>query len=428
MDTLPLELLYKILLISDYKEIGRIGKTNNRAWEIGKKREFWRDKIDSVSPDRGTRLFNKSATLSVLKDLYKKIHKFGDVYGLGSNVDGQLGLGHVTAVGTPTKIMGIHDVVQVSCGNSHGGYLTKDGDVYMVGKNGVGQLGTGDNQSYRTPIVLTQFSDGGNILTNVKIKEISCGNSSTAFVTDEGHIYICGNNSTDVTRLGLGPDLSIISIPTRIPGFNNVKQVSCSLHNAAFVTEDGYLYVFGFNRWGQLGNKHKLGKIDVPTLIAEDYRIKQVSCGVSHTAFITNSNNLFVWGTNSGGQLGLGEPDNYYQDDPIKLQKFSHSVKWVSCGSFLTSFITNDEKLYICGIVEGLKSVNIPTQIYSTTAPIIAVSSNYKFVAFGSANDQLHLLGTFQELSTSDISFDMNGEILGISCGYDSIAIIVGKD
>jgi len=75
------------------------------------------------------------------------------------------------------------------------------------------------------------------------------------------------------------------------------------------VTEHGDLYAFGTNRNGQLG----LGTTEnqlLPALLDKVHvfageNVVSVSCGCAHSACVTRSDNLFVWGCNEKGQLGV---------------------------------------------------------------------------------------------------------------------------
>jgi len=75
------------------------------------------------------------------------------------------------------------------------------------------------------------------------------------------------------------------------------------------VTEHGDLYAFGTNRNGQLGlgtteNQLLPALVDKVQAFAGE-EIVSVSCGCAHSAGVTRNDNLFVWGCNEEGQLGL---------------------------------------------------------------------------------------------------------------------------
>jgi alpha-tubulin suppressor-like RCC1 family protein len=100
------------------------------------------------------------------------------LYVMGDNTYGQLGLGANVTTGTRQPILHpfsefqTPDIVQVSCaknGGAHTVVITADGDVYVMGRNDNGQLGLGDtvNRKEPTQIPRTTFSSESGAVTDV---------------------------------------------------------------------------------------------------------------------------------------------------------------------------------------------------------------------------------------------------------------------
>ena len=64
-------------------------------------------------------------------------------------------------------------------------------------------------------------------------------------------------------------------------------------------------YAFGENRSGELGLGHR-DKVTKPQKLIFDEPIKSIICGGWHTICLTLEGNLYSWGDNYHGQLGLG--------------------------------------------------------------------------------------------------------------------------
>jgi alpha-tubulin suppressor-like RCC1 family protein len=96
----------------------------------------------------------------------------------------------------------------------------------------------------------------------VKIVKLSCGGTHTAALSDEGHVYVWGR--CDSGQLGLGEEWIreisdqgrlFVSTPHRVDGFNGEKvvQVACGAFHTAAVTASGAVYIWGKEDYGMLG-------------------------------------------------------------------------------------------------------------------------------------------------------------------------------
>jgi len=65
------------------------------------------------------------------------------------------------------------------------------------------------------------------------------------------------------------------------------------------------IWSFGSNEEGKLGLVSDIKMHVIPTLIPH-FKVKQISVGFSHSAFIDLNGSVWTFGKNSSGQLGLG--------------------------------------------------------------------------------------------------------------------------
>lgn len=120
------------------------------------------------------------------------VTKEGSLYTWGEGTYGELGNGTKSDSLEPTKIM--DDVVQVSLGFLHGSAITKDGNLYLWGDPYKGAIGYGESNNKDTMYPL-------QIMTNIKFSELSLGDSYSSAVTEDGTLYMWGNNED--CRLGV---------------------------------------------------------------------------------------------------------------------------------------------------------------------------------------------------------------------------------
>ncbi len=99
--------------------------------------------------------------------------------------------------------------------------------------------------------------------------------------------------------------------------------VACGDHNTILIDDINQIYVFGYNDVGQLGlgdEEYRSLPEKLSTLPEGVGRIIEVACGEAHTILLDNKNQIYVFGNNMYGQLGLGDENIRYL--PQKLSTF----------------------------------------------------------------------------------------------------------
>ena len=170
------------------------------------------------------------------------------------------------------------------------------------------------------------------------------GECHTISIAENGEVYAFGQNSYG--ELGLGNDEEAVFIPTRITNLPSIYEVSCGCYFTVCVAYDGSLWSFGENYFGQLGIPKEIQKYFYePQLIEDIPPVISVSCGAYHTVFITSDLNLWSCGNNNFGQLCLEHTIN---QSPPQQTSFSNIAKIASGFSF-TLFQNNKGEIFGCG-------------------------------------------------------------------------------
>lgn len=83
----------------------------------------------------------------------------GELYTVGFNMRGQLGLGSTASVPEPTLVEAMmgHRVVDVACSYFHTVIVTSDGRLFACGRNDFGQLGIEDANDQLVPRPVSYF-------------------------------------------------------------------------------------------------------------------------------------------------------------------------------------------------------------------------------------------------------------------------------
>jgi alpha-tubulin suppressor-like RCC1 family protein len=237
----------------------------------------------------------------------------GNLYTLGINHHGLLGIGHKRKRGINLID---NDVSDISTGHSHTIYL-KDQKIYAFGANKYGALGYKHSTVIYSPEWIPGFYD---------VSEIFCGYNITAFFdnwilsdTNYPHLYVCGDNTDFVLANGFedtifGPVNLEIDTYSKIHDKNHLRKdsnnvpskLSFGYHHACAIIHN-QLFVRGSNKNGQLG----LGTTQyLPLLCHIDFFdgqiVEDVICGFN-TTIVKADGIYYGTGNNEYGQLGLGD-------------------------------------------------------------------------------------------------------------------------
>uniref|UniRef100_A0A672LPK0 Probable E3 ubiquitin-protein ligase HERC3 n=1 Tax=Sinocyclocheilus grahami TaxID=75366 RepID=A0A672LPK0_SINGR len=262
----------------------------------------------------------------------------------GSSASGQLGIGASEASVFEPRSCCMFDgrgLKEVACGSHHSLFLLHDGSVYASGSNSCGQLGH-DKGGWRPELV--------GALDAQKIAGVSCGQAHSLVVNEQGQVFAWG--AGEGGQLGLGAAEEAVRVPRLIKKLceHRISQVMCGKQHCIALSKDGQLFVWGENSSGQLG----LGKGEPSTLSPQPLRslcgipLAQISAGGDHSFALSLSGAVFGWGKNSAGQLGLNDEQDRAVPCHIKFLR-SQKVVYISCGEEHTAALTKEGGLFTFG-------------------------------------------------------------------------------
>lgn len=209
------------------------------------------------------------------------------------------------------------------CGPRHSAVITENGQLYTFGSGNWGVLGHGDEKSvpFNEPKLVEYFDKN-----NIKIKKVCLGDFHSIALSDTGDVYTWGFGGDkgflgffrrDPGALGHG-NWKHYFTPKKVSYFseNNikVKSISCGISHSVVLSEDGKVYTFGRGTFGLLGlgnNKdqptpNKVELLDLLQKENSDNEITKIDCADEYTGALTKGGDLYVWGKNNQGQLGIG--------------------------------------------------------------------------------------------------------------------------
>ncbi|XP_064652594.1 RCC1-like G exchanging factor-like protein isoform X3 [Lineus longissimus] len=271
--------------------------------------------------------------------------------GCGINTDSQLGYmqgkhgqGRLDYVISPAeiKLPFVHptttEVRLAAAGRAHSVLVTDKEGAFSLGNNSCGQCG-------RTVVEGEEFS-GSQIINKVPVPgnveqisiplQVVCGNEHTLFLTEDGEVYSCGLGADGQTGLG---HYNSESKPTLVKGDiekEKIVQLASVAETVMAISDEGQVYVWGY---GVLGKGPKLEQSHSPTLIPEilfgrneftsDTTVVDLKAGMHYFVAQTDTNELYSWGNNRHGHLGLGHADAQFF--PFKVSVPAEVFKF-ACG------------------------------------------------------------------------------------------------
>ncbi|XP_030427056.1 probable E3 ubiquitin-protein ligase HERC4 isoform X1 [Gopherus evgoodei] len=258
---------------------------------------------------------------------------------------GQLGLGGIDEeiVLEPRKSdFFLNKKVQdVGCGLRHTVFVLDDGTVYTCGCNDLGQLG--HEKSRKRPEHVGAL-DAQNIVS------VSCGEAHTLALNDKGQVYAWGL-ATD-GQLGLPGTEECIRIPRNIKSLSDIQimQVACGYCHSLALSKGSEVYSWGQNKYGQLGIGYEFKKQTSPQLIKSLLGIPfaQIAAGGAHSFVLTLSGAIFGWGRNKFGQLGLNDENDRYVPNLLKSLR-SQKIIHICCGEDHTAALTKEGGVFTFG-------------------------------------------------------------------------------
>uniref|UniRef100_A0A3P9J348 X-linked retinitis pigmentosa GTPase regulator n=1 Tax=Oryzias latipes TaxID=8090 RepID=A0A3P9J348_ORYLA len=182
-------------------------------------------------------------------------------------------------------------------------------------------------------------------LKNDVPRKIACGDEHTALITENGRLFMFGSNNWG--QLGLGSKLTV-NKPTCVKALKSerIKLVVCGRNHTLICT--GLVYACGGNSEGQLGLGDWEEKTSFQRVEFFDSQgaIQMLAAGSNTSAALTVSGKLFMWGDNSEGQIGLGKESQASSPQEVGVGR---PISWVSCGYYHSAFVTVDGALYTFG-------------------------------------------------------------------------------
>lgn len=136
----------------------------------------------------------------------------------------------------------------------------------------------------------------------------------------------------------------------------------------------GYLsrvYGIGNNEFRQLNVNYP-----VKTLTPIGYGLKNIECGIFHTAYLSFTGDLFISGRNGSGELGLG-----FKSISEAATFVMKNVVKVKCGVYYTLILDTNRDLFFTGDITFMLATTRPGKVLSNVVDFDIMSDPMRFYA-----------------------------------------------
>jgi alpha-tubulin suppressor-like RCC1 family protein/thiamine kinase-like enzyme len=224
--------------------------------------------------------------------------------------------------------------------------ISKDDQFFYFGVNRHGESG------FRHKYRVKELSKV-EVLCNKQIIDLKKGQRHVIARTTDGKVYCWGESGFGVFGNGINDD-SLCS-PFLIECLSNEKVVetSCGCNHTLLLTSNGEVYAWGWNKNGEIGIGSDVEfQTEVVKLNAfNEQRIRAISCGSQHSLVLTESGIVYSWGFNSSGQLGIGNNKNSFK--PMLIERNEVLFECISCGSNISLLLSKEKDIYVFGFNIG---------------------------------------------------------------------------
>lgn len=204
------------------------------------------------------------------------------------------------------------NIAQIAIGWKHGHFFTEDNAFYSWGTGNSWGLGTGKKGNLEYPTKISTFPP------DTRFRQVACGDKFSAVITDQGELYVWGAGYAHF------PTLKELPSPAEF--------IACGQVTLLVTVLDGYVLEF-----------HRKNETKA---IRFEERISSVACGQNHRLALTESGEVYAWGSSAATGL-LPSADR--QPEKIVFNKKDTSIRAIFAYHNSSFFIDMKGKIWCCG-------------------------------------------------------------------------------
>lgn len=299
------------------------------------------------------------------------------LFAWGKSTDGQTGLDKTGEHQWPKVVEVTGDVTfrMISAGAHHSLAVTTHGEIYSWGSGPTGELGHGYKLTQDTPTKITKLPE-----PKLNFKSVAAGHRHSLALTDDGQLYAWGNNQFG--QLGLGhmkPTDRPEKINIEYKGVLKFIDIAAGADHSLALSDKGEIWSWGANSAGQLGQGDTknlllpkiidMGNTDGPN----DIYFNKISAGEYVSGALSRKGKVFTWGAGSHGRLGHGDRTNQLKPKLVEFFEAENmSMQTISVAYNHSAALNASGLLYMWGAaLHGELAGNDPIHRYRSLKPTL---------------------------------------------------------
>ncbi|GAA0416709.1 hypothetical protein Acor_63820 [Acrocarpospora corrugata] len=343
-------------------------------------------------------------------------------YAWGSNEFGQFADGTVGARPTPGPIPGLDHFTKIAAGWTHTLAIGESNSVWTWGSNEHGELGNGTTSTGAT--IKPARVDG---LTGVV--DVSAGWGFSMAVTADGTVWTWGDNARGQLGDGTHKPRTLPVPVTQSTGLPAIAAVSAGRDFSTARTETGEVWTWGANSEGTLG-LGVTGDRPTPSLVTSLTGVRQISAGGRHVLALRTDGRVWGWGDNGAGQLATSVSNDALSPVPV----FSCTCVDVAAGGMHSLAVRSDRTLWSWGhgafgeLGDGLAMGRSTPKRIAVRLPVVDAAAGHSFSLAVSGDGRLWTTGRNAKGQLGNGTFTQ-GNVFTTGPGLHHVAqVTAGRD
>ncbi|XP_024138388.1 probable E3 ubiquitin-protein ligase HERC4 [Oryzias melastigma] len=172
-----------------------------------------------------------------------------------------------------------------------------------------------------------------------RLEAVSCTDDGVTLLSDTGVVFYVDSTHPPYT-------------PSPMEALKGIRvtQIACGSQHTVVLSKDGQVYTWGQDSRGQLGLGKDGSSISSPQHVRSlsSMPLVQVSAGGEQSFALSESGSVFGWGRNDCGQLGLGDTTDRSTPTLVHHLNMKKTV-FAACGKDHTAVLTTDGVVFTFG-------------------------------------------------------------------------------